>query len=424
VTATGLAIRLTWVFAYKNPVALRGDGWYYHNAANLLADGRGFIQPALLLLYYTHRVVQAAEHPPGYIVALAASSVVGLRSALAHQIWSCLLGTATIVVVGQIGRMVAGLRAGLTAALIAAVSPVFWVNDGLVMSETLAILTAAVTVMLAYAFWRRPSAWLAVALGLAGAVFALTRAEALLILPLVVVGAPLLFTVGSVRRRFALAGVAGAAALVALAPWVAYNQSRFRHPVLISYGLGWAMAGANCDLTYHGEFQGYSMYACGTAAPGSGAVATKGRTRASADDLSGLDASYRRQALRYVRKHVSQLPVVVLARVGRTFGLYKPRQQLKLDEYESGRQVGPGTIGLLMFYVLAPVAIFGAVVLRRRSVPIFPLVSLVVMVIAAAALTSGQTRYRAPAEVAVAVLAAAGADAIVQRVRREPEQSA
>jgi asparagine N-glycosylation enzyme membrane subunit Stt3 len=55
--------------------------------------------------------------------------------------WACsswgsvAIGTCTIVVIGLVANRLAGPRAGLLAAGIAAVYPNLWMNDGLVMSE-------------------------------------------------------------------------------------------------------------------------------------------------------------------------------------------------------------------------------------------------------------------------------------------------
>lgn len=410
-TAIGaFAIRLAYVLAMKNPVKLQGDGWYYHNAANLLADGHGFIQPALFLLYFG-QVVPAADHPPGYIVTLAATSAVGLRSPLAHQIWSCLLGCATVVAVGLVAREVAGRRVGLIAAVLAAVYPNFWINDGLVMSETLTMLTAAVAVLLTYTLWRRPTMPRAAALGLAAAVFALTRSEALLLLPFFAVVVPLLVRHEGVRQRVRFAAVSSVVAVLTLTPWAAYNQTRFQHPVLITTSLGWTIASANCDETYRGDLLGYSTYHCGLGTGG-----PKTRTTGH-EDLSGQDLTLRRLAFHYVSGHLDQLPSVVLARLGRTFGVYKPRLQLELDQLESGRPTSVARVGLGMFYVLALFAVLGAMILRRRGVRILPLVALGAMVAIAAAVTSGQTRYRAPAEIAIVVLAAVAIDTAFVKLR-------
>jgi hypothetical protein len=51
----------------------------------------------------------------------------------------------------------------------------------------------------------------------------------------------------------------------------------------------------------------------------------------------------------------------------------------------------------------------------RRDVPIWPLIAVPAIVVIAVALTFGQTRYRAPAEPVVVLLAAVAADAWLRR---------
>src|SRR5579863_5927842 len=48
--ALGLALRVGYVFLYRHHVRLTGDAFYYHYQANLLASGKGFINP--YSLYY------------------------------------------------------------------------------------------------------------------------------------------------------------------------------------------------------------------------------------------------------------------------------------------------------------------------------------------------------------------------------------
>jgi hypothetical protein len=60
--------------------------------------------------------------------------------------------------------------------------------------------------------------------------------------------------------------------------------------------------------------------------------------------------------------------------------------------------------------------------MRRRRIPILPLVALAVTATLAAASTFGVTRYRAPAEVALVVAAAIGIAAVWEHWRRrDPE---
>jgi asparagine N-glycosylation enzyme membrane subunit Stt3 len=147
VAAAGLAVRVTFVLIEQRDVDFGGDARFYHLGANLLADGRGFISP--FEFYDYGRVVDAAEHPPLYLAFLAIPSALGLTSTLPHLLWSCMLGTATIVLVGLLGRAVVGERVGILAAALLAVFPDAWMSDGSLLAETAAMFTAALAVLLA-----------------------------------------------------------------------------------------------------------------------------------------------------------------------------------------------------------------------------------------------------------------------------------
>lgn len=396
IAAVGLVIRLVYVLAFKADAPLVGDGVYYHRSA-LLLPGRGFIQPDIFMITFGKDVRPAADHPPGYTVALGAWAWFGLNSPLANRIWSALLGTMTVVVVGFAGRRIAGPRVGLFAAGLAAVYPNLWINDALVMSETLTILAAAVVVWTAYWFWQCPAPLPAGVVGLAVAALVFSRAEALF-LPLILL-VPLCLTLPSLdwRRRLRLLVIAEVVVVACLTPWVAFNLSRFKKPVIITTGLGYAMNVASCDPTFEGPLIGYWLIPCG----GSNANS----------DASENDAIERKHAFRYIGDHVGQLPKVGIARLGRTWGFFRPAQQLRLDRLESGRDLPAAWAGLVMYWVMVPASVVGAVVLRRRGLPLLPMLSMVIMVSVAVLITFGQTRYRAAAEASLVLLTAVASDA-------------
>ena len=62
------------------------------------------------------------------------------------------------------------------------------------------------------------------------------------------------------------------------------------------------------------------------------------------------------------------------ARVGRLWGLFRPIQTVDLMRDE-GRERAVGIAGLIALYVTTAAGIAGAVILRRRRVPISPLVA-------------------------------------------------
>lgn len=391
----GFGIRIAYV-AHEHPDPPIGDGNYYHAAANDLADGRGFIQPYFRALGVGEE--PAADHPPAWTVTLAAASLVGFDTLLAHRIWAAVLGSVTVAVVGLAGRRIAGPRAGLIAAGLAAVYPTFWANDADLLSETLVLLTGALTILVFYRFWQEPSTANAAALGAACAVTALTRAEAILLVPLMVVPLALLLPQLDRRRRLGALAVALGTTGLFMAPWVGFNLSRFDEPVFVSTGLGFAMKVSNCDLTYDGPYLGYWRYPCGIAQePVSG-------------DASTDDVALRREAMEYIGENTDRLPAVLFARLGRTFGFFRPAQQVALEGNES-REPLWSWVALGMFYALTAASVVAVVILRRRRVPVFPLAAFVLTVVAAVLVTFGQPRYRAMAEVPLVLLAAVAIDA-------------
>jgi 4-amino-4-deoxy-L-arabinose transferase-like glycosyltransferase len=410
ITAVSVVIRVAYVVLERRDAPVQGDGLYYHYGSNLLAQGHGFIVP---LQYVQGLTLEAADHPPLYLLWLALPSVFRLESPLTHMLWSCVLGTATVIVIGLLGREVASPRVGLVAAALAAVYPNIWSHDGMLQSETLAILLVAVILLLAYRYRRRPSLLLIGALGAACGLAALTRSELLLLVPFVVVPLVWITRTIDVRQKLKWVLVSGVATSVVLAPWVGYNLTRFEHPVFLSTGYEVTLLTASCDTTWYGQYTGYWSLFCGVDTP----------RRA---DQSQKAIVYRRAALDYIGDNKSRIPAVVAARWGRITGLFRPGQQARLDHDVEGRETWVAWTSLSMFYPVAVLAIAGAVVLRRRRVMMFPLVAMPAIVLISVTLTFATNRYRAIAEGALVVLAAVAIDAAVRwwQARRRQSTSA
>ncbi|MGI9032724.1 MAG: glycosyltransferase family 39 protein [Acidimicrobiales bacterium] len=390
-----LLLRLGVIFWLDPSRHVGGDPFQYHYGANFLVEGRGFIDASSYL--FKNQVRQSAQHPPLYSLVLAIPSALGLRSVLAHQLFSCLIGTGTVAVVGVVGRRIAGPTVGLIAACLAAVYPNMWLFEGLLYSETLTLLTTSLTLLAAYRFWDRRDGRTAAELGVACALAALTRGEAVLFLPLIVVPWVLLARQPRPPRRLGLALVAAVAAGLTMMPWTVFNLARFRYPVPVADDLGITLAGANCENTYGGQYIGYFGYT-NKCIPDLPAVS-------GADETD--DAHYYQSAgLRYLRAHRSRLPAVVLAREGRTWGFYQPFGQVRIDAYLESRNLTAAKWGLVMYWMMAVAAVAGAVVLRRRQVPLSPLIALFVTVAVTVAVTYGETRFRASAEPALVLLSA------------------
>lgn len=409
-----LAVRVAYILIVRHDVPPGGDSFFYHLGSRLLVEGHGFIEPTPFI---NGIVEQSASHPPLYLFYLAIPSSVGLDGPVSHMLWSSLVGVGTVVVVGLTGREVAGPRAGLIAAGLAAVYPNLWVFDGFVLSETMAMFTAILSVFLAYRYLRTPTPWRAAALGLACGVAALARAELILLLPLLVLPCILLTRTIEFRKKVKWLVAAGLAALIPIGPWITFNMTRFDRPVFLSTGLEPTMLGANCDETYYGNLTGYFTPQC--------TESVFGKTK-KGDDQSVRNAVSAKVVREYIWDHKERAPVVVLVRWGRITGLYRPAQQLQLDEDIEGRENWVALAALLSFYAAAALAVTGGVMLRlrRRRVKVFPLIVPPVIVLFAVALALGSDRYRASAEPALVVLAAvainAGLSALQRRRSRAP----
>src|SRR6476661_5409288 len=123
IVAGAVVLRLLYVLVLARHVPMAGDSQFFNAEANLVADGKGYIEPFVNAAYGTS--VPTAAHPPLYPTVLAGLSLIGLHGAL-----GAVLGGVTIVLVALIGRRVGGERVGLAAAAIAALYPLLIAADG------------------------------------------------------------------------------------------------------------------------------------------------------------------------------------------------------------------------------------------------------------------------------------------------------
>ena len=395
ITVLALVVRVGYVVFEKWNEPMVGDQVFYNASANRLSDGDAFVVPFDAKNPKKVGTEPAADHPPLTIIVLAPVSWISGWNPNAHRLTMALLGTVGVVLIGLLGRAVAGERAGLVAAGIAAVYPNLWVNDGLVMSETLSVLAVVLALLLAYRFARNPTALTALGLGVVCGFGALARAELILLAPLLALPTVLLArAVPRPERVQSVVILVGAVALI-VGPWVVFNLGRFESATFLSTNDGGSMVGANCDAAYSGNSVGLWQRSCLPVERG---------------DESTANAAYRSRALHYMRDHADRLPAVVLARVGRTWSLFRPGDMRTYNEGE-GREQWVTTAGLWFYFPILLLAIAGIVVMRRRFDWLWQLLVPIVIVTIVSIVTYGQTRFRIPAEPSLVVLAAVAIDA-------------
>ncbi len=395
----GAVIRIVYVMTkWNRPLGLN-DSLYYSGQAYQLAHGSLFRE------LFVDR--PGAEHGPLTSVLMAPVSF-GDDFARWQRLVTLACGIVLVWLLGRLGRRVGGPRVGLCAAGIAAIAPNLWMNDGLVMSESISMLLVACVLWFALdaveLATRRSFVLLGVALGLA----ALARSELIVLVPLVLVW------LGLCRRRHQLAwlpAVVPVAAVVAavLLPWVAFNLARFQNPVLLTTNDGTTWLGANCDSTYGGESMGGWNLTCVLADP----------EYRMDEEPSVRSARQRSLAVHYVRGHLDDVPGVVLARVGRTLDLHGLRDLVHQDVGEE-RPEWAAWAGIVSFWMMAVASAFGARRLSRRDRWLLLLPCLVVA--CTTVLFYGGHRIRSSAEPSLVLLSALAVVAAIEAVGRRRRQ--
>jgi hypothetical protein len=397
----GLALRLLYAH-FAAVTGVRGDDVWYHTMANAIANGHGLRVPREYLTGggsltdYSGPTVPTAYHPPLFPTLLAIPSKLGLTSYAQHRAVGCAMGAATVGVVGLAGRRIAGPGLGLLAAAFAALYLPAVANESVLMSESLYGLTIAATILAALWLVERPSARRAAVLGVAIGLAALTRAEALLLL--VVLVPFVVRRVPAGRGRLFLATLAAAAVVVA--PWCVRNTIAFDRAVGISTGDGGVLAGANNHDAYYGTQAG-AWNLRGLALPPT--------ARADRFDDAALSARLRRKGLDYAGDHPGRAALITGVRVLRTWSVYPfdPADKVAYTAVVSGRSQDWEWPTLVIGWVAMVLAVVGAVRLRRRGAPLAPLLAPLALVTIVSALFFGDVRFREAADVSIAILAAA-----------------
>lgn len=423
IVAVGAVTRVAiWVAKWNRQLSLN-DSFYYSVQATELARGHLYVEPFTSF--------HGAEHPPLASTLMAALSWMSNDPVRWQRLVTVATGIATIACIGLLGRAVAGSRVGLVSAGLAVVYPNLWMNDGLVMSESISVLAVVVALL---ALWRamevpspRRWIWCGMATGLA----TLARSELVLLVP---IGA-LLLALSARRRRGAAASVgpadppgpprppgpsgpagpAGPAghgasaaavlivvALATMAPWIVFNLARFERPVFLTTNDGTTLAGAYCPPAFGGPGRGGWSILC-----------------LSNDDqlLEPSIRSERRRddAVHYLRDHAGEMPKVVAARVLRTVDL-SGLHDLVFQDVGEERWRWASWAGIVSFWVMAPSAVFGLTRLRRRArwLLLGPVLAVAVTTI----VFYGAHRIRSSAEPTVVIGAAAAIVSLVDRLRR------
>ncbi len=397
----GLCVRLVYALAVAPYASQPGDSGLYQFLARALTHGQGYSTEASV---FSGHPVPTAEHPPLYAIFLAAFNELGLTTMDEHRAVSCLLGTAAVALIGLIGRRLAGPRAGLIAAGVGALYPQLFLIDGTLISESLYVPLVALSLLAAYRLRERPGPGRAALLGIAVGLATLTRPDGILLL--VLLAFPVVVSTGRGHRLSGSIACAAGCALV-LGPWLIRNEVALHRFPLISTNGGLTAPAANCEQTFFGRYTGFVSLSCAERIPACENITAE-------VPLSGC---LEQTAVTFVENHKRRLPVVLIARVGRAFQLF----QYNEDLYYASTWARTRTFtiaGLLMYALLLPLAVGGALLLRRRRAALLPVLALLALGIVVPASSFGFSRYRVAADIAIVLLAAVTMDQALMRSDR------
>jgi 4-amino-4-deoxy-L-arabinose transferase-like glycosyltransferase len=408
-----LGIRIAFVIVVAPRVPALGDASAYHLLAENLARTGAYIRPFDDLLLHLRR--STAEYPPLFPALLSVPARLGAHSVEQQRIFVAFVGMATVVLVGLLGSRIASRSVGLIAAALAAVYPMLFLGEATLMAESLYVALVALLLLCVYRAYDDPKPARFAAVGAAIGFATLTRAEGALLGLVIVIPLAVLLRDLTTRARLARVTIALGIAVAVIAPWTIRNAVRFHTFVPVSNNVATLVDGANCDATYHGDLIGlwretFSQFGNAARTLPQAQACFEGFDIADPNfDEARAASTHTRAGTTYARDHLSSLPKVAVVRVLRTWGLYAPRQQVDFESLE-GRPRAWQMRGTIMYWVLAPLAVVGAVVLRCRRRLLWPLAATAVTVTIVAATTYGQQRFRIAAEPALLVLAAVALD--------------
>ena len=414
ILALALAARLALALAAA-PDHIGGDPGVYDQVAVALADGHGWSRPGRAPGVFK----PTALHPPAWPAVLGAAyattdhedrpDLAGVRVrhaelaarslATAQARWrtgrvvNALLETAGVALIGLIALELWGRRMALLAAAVAALYPALAVLGMALLSEPLFVALELGAVYAALRARRGRLAWTAAAGVLCGLAVLARANGAVLLVPLAL----------AVPRRAIPVLLAGA--VLAVAPWTLRNLTVLHAPVPVSTDLGQTLAGTYNPVAAANRFRWRNTRRL----PPQDRPALRRPTEAE------RSAALTRDGLRYLGAHPADAGLATLWNTARLLELDPSAREALAGEVQS-RSLAAVAIG--GFALLAALALPGAFTRRARAAPRWLWLVPLLLWAGTVPFAVNFSRFRAPIDPFLVLLAALTPAAAAPRVRR------
>ena len=344
-----------------------------------------------------------ASRAPGYPFFLAACYLAGTATPRAIYSLQALAGAATCVLIVQLGWKLYGERVGLIAGWISVFYPFFVYFTGQLLAETLFMLGFVAYILLvaelegSLAVTRTGRPPLTVATGALAGVLTLLRGSFLLF-PIFL----LPFWLARAERRLRVLtvwAIMTATMAVTMFPWVLRNYRLFGHFVPTTLQVGESLFEANSHYAERTR-GGPAMHMIDW---------VKERGGVGMDEFENNEF-FKKKAFRYIREHPGRFIVLALQKLRRFWNVLP-----NAEGFRSGRYMAISVCSYLPVLFFALLSLVG----RRGQAGVLLLVMPPVLYYAVLHMVFvGSIRYRIPVMPFVILVAAAGAEALWNMLRR------
>jgi O-antigen/teichoic acid export membrane protein len=384
--AVACALVLAYVAArYGHPLA--GDQYEYDLQGQFIADGK---------LWWTTTPFGDAHagawKMPLYPLWVGFWYWLGGDSPTLVGVAQAFLAPITVLLIWLLSRRLFGATVAIITSWVVAVFPLVWEWNGLLYSEAFAVPLTVLAILL---FLGRtdPTPKLAATVGVVIGVGMLVRPSALFLFAGVLASFALAL---GLKRGLRLTVVSIATAALMIAPWTIRNYIEFDAFLPFSVQDG-AIAG-----TFNAEVANDPVYPYAWR-PAPAGVRDIFAPENAVDDAE-LAKRLRSRGLEYIEEHpFSVVEAFYWNGLSRFWDIRKPARALD-DVPPEGRSKPVTQVGLAMYYVLLPLAVYGLWRMRRRRHLLIPILAMAVAASLVFTVVSG-TRYRAPLNPIIGMLA-------------------